>query len=236
MHEWPRRPTPCTGLVWAATSAARGTGALRWLAAAEKRTSVPHQITAAGATGLRSTAALRRAAALGAQDARSSDALAGEQQAPSPEPAGADRRAMTTGCYRPRHAGEVRTKVETTKEERNLPARCGENTGYPRTAREHSTRMPARKPGEGETGGREGQDARTPIGERTRGPRNPHADTRTQPPTGTGQQTPQVPTYIPSPCPAQPRIGPHAPCLLGLPRHGGPSRRPIRGRVSAFAP
>ncbi len=75
------------------------------------------------------------------------------------------------------------------------------------------------------------QDTHRREDQRTRQPTRRHEDPTTREHRATD---PQVPTYIPSPCPTPPRIGPHAPCLLGFPRHGGPCRPPIRGRVSAF--
>ena len=86
--------------------------------------SVPVRSLHEGPRGYRRRVAFQRAAAPESQRAGLTAALTGER-GDGPESCGSDRRAMTTGCYEPRHAGEARTKVETTKEEENVPTGCG---------------------------------------------------------------------------------------------------------------
>ena len=142
---------------------------------------------------------------------------------------------MTTGCYKAPTRGEGQDKgrdhergEERTSQvwgehrvppnaERPQQPHAGKDT---RRRRDERTRRTVR------------QDTHRREDQRTRQPTRRHEDPTTRENRATD---PQVPTYIPSPCPTPPRIGPHAPCLLGFPRHGGPCRPPIRGRVSAFA-
>lgn len=143
---------------------------------------------------------------------------------------------MTTGCCRAptRGGGQDKGRDHERGEERTSQVwgehRVPPNAERPqhphagkdtRRRRDRRTRRTVRE----DTHRREDQ--------RTRQPTRRHEDPTAREDRATD---PQVPTYIPSPCPTPPRIGPHAPCLLGFPRHGGPCRPPIRGRVPASAP
>ena len=216
MHEWPRRLIPYTGLVWAARSAARGTGA-RWLATAEERTSVPSQITARVGRGSGGRRRSGGAAALGAQDARSSDALAGEQQAPSPEPAGPDRRAMTTRCCKaPTRGGGQDKRSRPRKRRRAYQPGVGRNPGTPK--RQGNT-APARSQGHARKERREDPKDRTPGHPQERGPEDRATHTPTRGPNRQPEQghRPPGPDLYPVTVPNSAANRPLRPVAAGLP-------------------
>jgi hypothetical protein len=130
--------------------------------------------------------ALERAAALGAREARSSDALAGEQQAPKPGTSGADRRAMTTGCYKaPTRGGGQDKRSRPRKRRGTYQPGVGRTPGTPER---RGTTAPARRQGHTRKDRREDPKDRTPGHPRERGPEDSATHTLTRGPTPQGEQ------------------------------------------------
>lgn len=194
--------------------------------------SVPVRSLHEGPRGYRRRVAFNGQRAPEAQRAGLTAALTGERGA-GPESCGSDRRAMTTGCYEPRHAGEGQDKGRDHERRGERTNRVWVKHRVPQTTESHTTGRGNRGSERGPTGTPSRRPGRTRTTKRTHKTEGQHAHLRAD---RTKARDLPVPTYIPSPCPTPPRIALQAPPLLGFPCSGGLRGPPIRGRLAAPCP